>query len=181
MHTTILRGLRGLGGRICVGRFLCCELRLGVGCGGRRFDDQECGIHDGIRGLAKAKADILAVALAVSKAEEVLAPGSRGQGQAKDFVILEARQVEVTACFPPNIQGSDVFDVFLPEPGAEEPSQNKVYISYGLRVYGIVPLAVKFITDDVDLSQLLVRDFDTLGILLGIKFAFDCQACVGRG
>ncbi|OIP98544.1 MAG: hypothetical protein AUK55_02825 [Syntrophobacteraceae bacterium CG2_30_61_12] len=64
---------------------------------------------------------------------------------------------------------------------AKEPSQNKVYISYGLRVYGIVPLAVKFITDDVDLSQLLVRDFDTLGILLGIKFAFDCQACVGRG
>ena len=38
---------------------------------------------------------------------------------------------------------------------------------------------MKFITDDIDLSQLLVRDFDSFGVFVGVKLAFDSQACAG--
>jgi hypothetical protein len=40
---------------------------------------------------------------------------------------------------------------------------------------------VEFIADDVDLSQLIVRDLDSFWVLIGIKLAFDCQACTGGG
>ncbi len=58
-------------------------------------------------------------------------------------------------------------------------SQNNIYSLCGLWAYSIVPLAMEFVTDDVDLAQLLVRNLNSFGILIGIELALDCQACAG--
>ena len=46
-------------------------------------------------------------------------------------------------------------------------------------MYSIVPFAMKFITDDVDLPQLLVRDLGSFVVFVCVKLTFDSQTHSG--
>jgi hypothetical protein len=46
-------------------------------------------------------------------------------------------------------------------------------------MYRIIPFPMEFVTDDVDLSQFLIGDSDSFGVLVGVENALDCEPFAG--
>ena len=59
-------------------------------------------------------------------------------------------------------------------------SCNKLTFTFlGVWVYSVIPFTMKFIAKDLDLLQLVIRDFDTCGVFIGVDCTFHFQPSTG--